>query len=78
MVPEELNVQRVNSVLLMFPAVQSVGASNSLACSESTVVCSLDFFFFFSLDILILALGDPMYKASLNIRSPRFHLATYC
>ena len=47
MVPEELNVQRVNSVILMFSAVQRVGASNFLACSESTVVCSLDFFFLF-------------------------------
>ena len=43
------------------------------------VNCSLLFrlFYFFSLDILILALGDPMYKASLNICSPRVHLATY-
>ena len=39
-------MQRVNSVILMFSAVQRVGASNFLACSESTVVCSLDFFFF--------------------------------
>lgn len=44
------------------------------------VNCSLLFRLFspLSLDILILALGDPMYKSSLNIRSPRFHLAAYC
>lgn len=68
---EELSIQRAKYKL--YSRFLLCGGSVPLTLhvqGGSTVVCSLD--------ILILALGDPMHRASLNIPSPRFHLATYC
>ena len=47
MVPEELNLQSVGYTKLYLRFLLCTGlVPDFLACSESTVVCSLDFFIF--------------------------------
>ena len=69
---EELSIQRAKYKLYsrFLLCGGSVPLTSLHVQGGSTVVCSLD--------ILILALGDPMHRASLNIPTPRFHLATSC